>query len=156
MEDSREVTLNAAVALIALVVGFSIGLIVAWILWVQRKEGTGPGEARMAEATRLILEPEAMAPAPQTAVEAEPDDLTRIEGIGPKISTVLQDAGIVTFSRLAESGTDELKSILREEDERLARLADPTTWPEQASLAAAGAWKALGKLQEQLTAGRRV
>ena len=89
------------------------------------------------------------------AEPVEPDDLTQIEGIGPKISGLFQDAGILTFARLAASRPDELSRILREEDERLARLADPTTWPQQASLAAAGAWDALEDLQKELTAGRR-
>jgi predicted flap endonuclease-1-like 5' DNA nuclease len=94
---------------------------------------------------------ESLRPAPGR----EPDDLKRIEGIGPKISALLQKAGIVTFEQLAESNADQLTRILREEDERLAQLADPTTWPEQAVLAAMGAWGALDDLQGELTAGRR-
>jgi hypothetical protein len=36
------------------------------------------------------------------------------------------------------------------------RVADPTTWPEQASWAAVGNWDRLQALKEQLDAGRRL
>jgi predicted flap endonuclease-1-like 5' DNA nuclease len=158
MERSRSGTLNSLGVLIALVLGFVLGLVVAWIYWAQRKEEREMGKVGTAEAEPLTLEHWPAAPAPRVPAEGkpEPDDLTRIEGIGPKISRLFQDAGILTFARLAASRPDELSRILREEDERLARLADPTTWPQQASLAAAGAWDALEDLQKALTAGRRV
>jgi len=38
----------------------------------------------------------------------------------------------------------------------LSALAKPTTWPEQASLAATGDWEALEALQNELKGGRRV
>ena len=85
--------------------------------------------------------------------EPAPDDLKRIEGIGPKISSVFQKAGITTFAQLATSEASRLEHILREAG---IGLADPTTWPEQASLAAAGNWDALEKLQGELKGGRRV
>jgi small subunit ribosomal protein S2 len=149
-------TLNTLGALVTLVLGFLLGLVVAWIFWAHRKGEEEPGATRTVEPQRLTLEPRPGAPAPEPVeVEPEPDDLTRIEGIGPKISQVLQGAGILTFSHLAESRPDELVRILREEDERLARLANPETWPEQATLAAAGAWDTLEELQQELTGGRR-
>jgi hypothetical protein len=82
-----------------------------------------------------------------------PDDLTRIQGIGPKISEVLRAAGIAGYAQLASADVDRLNQIL---DEAGIRLADPGTWPEQARLAAAGDWEGLKELQGQLKAGRRV
>jgi predicted flap endonuclease-1-like 5' DNA nuclease len=156
MKRSPGMGLNTLGALVTVVLGFLLGLAVAWIFFVRRKEDEETGDMGTLESQRLTLEPRPAAPSPVSGeVEPEPDDLTHIEGIGPKISQVLQDAGILTFGRLAQSRPDELERILREEDERLARLADPTTWPEQATLAAAGAWEALQDLQEELTAGRR-
>ena len=93
------------------------------------------------------------AEAPAPTEPAEPDDLRRIEGIGPKISNVLQDAGITTFAQLAATETDRLREILSEGG---IRIANPGTWPEQARLAAAGDWDGLKKLQGQLKGGRRV
>ncbi|MCL7452379.1 MAG: hypothetical protein M8467_04960 [Anaerolineae bacterium] len=83
------------------------------------------------------------------------DDLKRIEGIGPKIASVLEGAGITTFSGLAEVDVTRIREILEQEDPRLGRLADPTTWPEQAALAGSGDWQALASLQNELKGGRR-
>ena len=108
----------------------------------------------------MTVEPEedAEAPEPEATLEteeaAEPDDLKRIEGIGPKISSVLQAAGIATFAQLAATDIDRLKQVLMEAG--LAALTNPTTWPEQARLAAAGDWDALEVLQGDLQGGRRV
>jgi len=82
------------------------------------------------------------------------DDLKRIEGIGPKISSLLQSSGITTFAQLAAADVGRLREVLREA--RLAGLADPATWPEQAELAAAGKWEALEDLQGELRGGQRV
>lgn len=81
------------------------------------------------------------------------DDLTMIEGIGPKIAAVLKEAGINTFAQLAREDTDHLKSILEGAN---LRLADPTSWPEQARLAAQGDEEGLKALQGQLKGGRVV
>jgi predicted flap endonuclease-1-like 5' DNA nuclease len=84
----------------------------------------------------------------------EPDDLKKIEGIGPKIAELLNQAGIRTYSKLAETDVDQLEQILTDAGTRY-RLADPTSWPEQANLAVAGDWDALNELQDKLTAGRQ-
>ena len=81
------------------------------------------------------------------------DDLTKVEGIGPKIKEILQNAGVMTFADLAAKTADEVKEILLAEGTRYNRF-DPTTWPEQAKLAADGAWDALKELQDKLTGGR--
>lgn len=109
---------------------------------------------RRAEETAVpTVKPEPAAPS-RVAEAPTPDDLTRIEGIGPKISSLLQGAGITTFVQLAATDMSRLKQILTEAD--LIALADPTTWPEQARLAAAGDWDALETLQDELKGGRRV
>jgi predicted flap endonuclease-1-like 5' DNA nuclease len=95
---------------------------------------------------------EPAAPAAPLAAEPTPDDLKRIEGIGPKISSLLQAAGVLTFAQLAETDVSRLKGIL--EEAGLGTLADPTTWPQQARLAADGQWDALGALQDELKGGR--
>ena len=90
------------------------------------------------------------------SVEPKPavaDDLTRIEGIGPKISGLLQEAGISTFAQLAGTSVERLGQIIAQAD--LTALADPSTWPEQAKLAAEGQWDRLSALQDELKGGRR-
>ncbi len=80
------------------------------------------------------------------------DKLELIEGIGPKIASIFHSAGITTFSQLAEMEVKHLEQILKEAG---IRLGDPTTWPEQAKLAALGDWHALEALQSTLKGGRR-
>lgn len=98
------------------------------------------------------------APSAITTVEAEPapvkpDDLKIVEGIGPKIEGILHEAGIKTFAQLAAASVSQLEKIVREDAG--IRVAFPDTWPEQARLAAEGAWNALEKLQDELKGGRR-
>jgi NADH-quinone oxidoreductase subunit I len=102
-------------------------------------------EARKAAETK--------APAAEPA-EAKPDDLTRIEGIGPKISGVLRDGGIKTFAQLAETDVDRLNQIMEAADPNLLNLTNPESWPKQAKLAARGNWEALARYQERLKGGR--
>jgi len=82
-----------------------------------------------------------------------PDDLRRIEGIGPKIASLLQDAGIATFAQLATAEVSVLQDVLT--TARLGGIANPATWPEQAELAAAALWDDLASLQGSLKGGRR-
>lgn len=107
-----------------------------------------PLESRLEQEVAAQIEK-----APET--QLAPDDLKRIEGIGPRFSSVLQAAGIMTFAQLAAATPEGLEQILEAEDPRLSRLADPTSWPEQAALAAVGDWEALAALQETLKGGRR-
>jgi predicted flap endonuclease-1-like 5' DNA nuclease len=81
------------------------------------------------------------------------DDLTRIEGVGPKISEILRAAGLSTFAALADADAETIQAVLDEAGSRY-RLADPGSWPEQASLAATQDWDGLENLQGQLTGGR--
>ena len=85
--------------------------------------------------------------------EAEPDDLTRIEGIGPKIQELLYAARIFTFLMLSRASVERLKEILDGGGERF-QMHDPKTWPEQAQLAADGQWEKLDEWQDLLRGGR--
>ncbi len=62
---------------------------------------------------------------------ATPDDLTRINGIGPKVASLLNENGLTTFAQLAQTDVSQIKAILERAGSRY-RLLDPTTWPEQA------------------------
>lgn len=99
------------------------------------------------------LEPVVPAPEPPApVVPAKPDDLVIIEGIGPKIAGILNNAGITTFAALAATKPEKLQEIMRTSGLRVP--ADPTTWPAQAELAAAGKMAELQKLQDSLKGGR--
>jgi predicted flap endonuclease-1-like 5' DNA nuclease len=100
------------------------------------------------ETEEPVMEPTA------TKIEtppAAPDDLTIIEGIGPKISTILQAAGITTFGQLAVADVDQLKQLMLSAN---LRLADPTTWPQQAQHLAAGEQDKFNELKSRLRGGK--
>lgn len=97
---------------------------------------------------------EAKKPAVKKAAtkKAASDDLKKIEGIGPKIAEIFNNAGIVSFADMAGSSIDKLKSVLEEAGPRYASKV-PDTWPQQAKLAADGKWDELAKLQDDLKGG---
>lgn len=88
----------------------------------------------------------------EEATAVERDDLKKIEGIGPKIAATLGDAGINTYSDLANASVDQLNGILND----ASLSAVPNTWPQQAQLAADGNWDELATLQDELDGGRVV
>lgn len=69
----------------------------------------------------------------------EVDDLTEIEGIGPKIDELCHGIGIRTWGDLASTEVSLLRTMLTDAGARY-KVHDPTTWPEQAALLAAGRW----------------
>jgi predicted flap endonuclease-1-like 5' DNA nuclease len=81
----------------------------------------------------------------------QPNDLLRIEGIGPKLSTIVVAAGITSFAELATAEVGRLEAILEEAG---IHTANPSTWPEQAHLAAQGKWDELQELQDRIKNGR--
>lgn len=80
------------------------------------------------------------------------DDLTKIEGIGPKIKGLLNDDGIWSFMQLSKVETARLQRILDDAGSRY-RMHNPKTWAKQADYAAKGEWKALSKWQDELNGG---
>ena len=91
--------------------------------------------------------------AKKTTAKAKKDDLTKIEGIGPKIAGLLNAAGITTFKKLSTSKTTAIKKILEKAGPRY-KMHDPGSWPKQSKLAADGKWDQLKKLQDKLDGGR--
>ncbi|MEO5861068.1 MAG: helix-hairpin-helix domain-containing protein [Burkholderiales bacterium] len=85
-------------------------------------------------------------------IKARPDDLTKIEGVGPKIAQVLVSNGITTFAQLATAEPTAVQEMLKKSSGRF-NLAKSDTWAEQAELAAAGKWDALKKRQDELDGG---
>jgi len=90
---------------------------------------------------------------PMPTPSIKKDDLTIIEGIGPKIASVFQAAGISTFAQLSQTEASRMEQILHEAG---LHLADPSTWAEQARLAGEGKMAELKTLQDSLKGGRQV
>ncbi len=67
---------------------------------------------------------------------------------------MLNAAGISTFTALSKASTSKLKGILDKAGPRY-QMHNPSTWPQQSKLAAAGKWAELQKLQDKLDGGRK-
>ncbi|MDW7992020.1 MAG: helix-hairpin-helix domain-containing protein [Anaerolineae bacterium] len=164
---------NIGTTLLWLLLILLLIILVLYLVWLftrkRRKEQAGRVEAAATpEVPRVSVAEVAqpVAPAVETPAEAVPvpevprapvaevpaDDLTRLEGIGPKVAQVLASIGITTFKALAEADYDRVKQALVEAG---WPYMDPAGWIEQAKLAAEGRWEELARLQEQLKGGRR-
>ena len=87
--------------------------------------------------------------APKKAT-GKPDDLKKVEGIGPKIASTLVEAGVATFADLAKLKPEAISEIIS--GVRGNHVTD--TWPAQAQLAADGKWDELKKWQDELDGGK--
>ncbi|MBS9781987.1 MAG: DUF4332 domain-containing protein [Gammaproteobacteria bacterium] len=83
------------------------------------------------------------------------DDLTVVEGIGPKIAELFNEAGIKTWAELAETSVERRQEILTAAGTRFA-VHNPDTWARQAQLAADGKWQELLDWQDELDGGVEV
>lgn len=83
------------------------------------------------------------------------EDLKIIEGIGPKIESLLKENNIKTVNDIASASATHLQEILEKGGDSF-RLHDATTWPAQARLAVNGDWELLKEYQERLRGGREV
>ncbi len=105
------------------------------------KEEAAPAEASTEE------------PAPKKpAKKVKEDDLKIIEGVGPKLESILKEAGITDLKVLSESDPEKLNEILESAGNRY-KMFNPTTWPKQATLAVEGKWEELQEYQERLDGG---
>ena len=94
---------------------------------------------------------EAKAAAPKAKkASGKPDDLKKIEGIGPKIASTLVEAGIATYADLAKAKPAAISEIIA--GVRGSHVTD--TWPAQAKLASDGKWDELKKWQDELDGGK--
>lgn len=94
--------------------------------------------------------PAAKKAAPKKATGA--DDLTKIEGVGPKAAEALAAAGLATFADVAKSTEAKIQKVLDESEGRFGMMK-PATWPKQAKMAADGKWDELKKWQDEMDGG---
>lgn len=81
------------------------------------------------------------------------DDLTIIEGIGPKIAELCSGIGVTTWQRLAGTDVAELQSMLDAAGSRF-QMHNPASWPQQAGLLATGNWAEFMALTDSLSGGK--
>ena len=82
------------------------------------------------------------------------DRLQALVGIDDRTVELLNQAGIRTFERLAETSMGELTRLMEAAGPRFA-LANPLSWAEQAGLFLAEDWVALDNLQAELKGEKR-
>jgi predicted flap endonuclease-1-like 5' DNA nuclease len=104
-------------------------------------EPTSPTPAGIEAETGIdALKAPAPADEPSSDISEEPyrghDELTRIEGIGPRIAMALRGAGVGSFQDLAACESEQLTAALR--DAGLCFGPSLITWPHQAAFLAAG------------------
>jgi predicted flap endonuclease-1-like 5' DNA nuclease len=112
------------------------------------KNGDWPG----LNAFNQKIKDEAAAKAQPPAAPAEPDDLTQLAGIGPKVAKALNAAGYDTYEKLANTNEPQLRAAIHQAD-MLAPTSLPT-WPMQATYAAKGDWQGLFKYNQKLSPGK--
>ncbi|MFM8373406.1 MAG: 50S ribosomal protein L27 [Bacteroidota bacterium] len=117
------------------------------------KSAPAPKAEAPAVAQEVAEAAEEKKAAPKKEKAPKLDDLKIIEGVGPKIDTLLKDGGISTWAELAVAPVDRLKEILDAAGPRY-QIHDPITWPAQARFAAEGKWEELKDYQEMLMGGR--
>ena len=82
------------------------------------------------------------------------NDLTVVEGIGPKIADVLHaTGGITTWWGLHRTDVETLRTLLEGAGPRF-QVHDPSSWPQQAGLLANGEWEEFRALTANLRGGR--
>ena len=82
--------------------------------------------------------------------KTDSDDLTKVEGIGPKIAETLTAAGVSTFAELAKTDSEKIQEIITD----VRGSHDSTTWPKQAGMAAEGKWDELKAWQDEMDGGK--
>lgn len=123
--------------------------------WVGQARGLAMSEAAHRpedEGEFAFAASSAPTPMDSSTDEAE-DDLKVIEGIGPKIESILKASGIRSLGVLADTSTERLREILDEAGSRF-KSHDPKTWAVQAGLAADGKLSELTAWQKELKAGK--
>lgn len=105
--------------------------------------------AKKAAPKKEEAAPKAEKKAPAKKATSKGDDLKKVEGIGPKIASTLNEAGIMTFADLAATDAAKIAEIIS--GVRGNHVTD--SWPMQAQMAADGKWDELKKWQDEANGG---
>ncbi len=128
--------------LIALGIGLGTSAVVGWLLLKESKRQQEESEVTVSSRRRspepeasaaIKLPPEALEEAALTANDAEPDDFTQINGIGPRYAQALVEAGITRFEQLAAQTPETLAELLAPYARVRAERINDNDWIGQAS-----------------------
>lgn len=120
-----------------------------------KNRGNTPAEISSSFASANVTDvPSFDATAAKTAFgkKIKQDDLTVVEGIGPKIQQLFHNHNVKTWLALSQCSVEKCQEVLDSGGSRF-RMHKPNTWPKQAELAANGKWAELKKWQDELDGG---
>lgn len=140
---------SAILLLLSFVIGFLLGRFIKRILRNWTAAGGREGQAMDVSTAKPVTITSPVGEGNDAAFSSgiKVDNLQIVEGIGPAMESVLKENGITTWSQLADRSVPELRSILDKYGKKY-QIIDPTTWLEQARLAAAGKVDDLIRLQK--------
>jgi len=81
------------------------------------------------------------------------DDLSVVEGIGPKIQKLFHNFDIKTWKALSETSVERCQEVLDSGGASFT-IHSPDTWPDQALMAYEGRWAELKKWQDENDYGK--
>ncbi|RAJ12083.1 hypothetical protein [Olleya aquimaris] len=122
----------------------------------SRTSGAGNTVTSLAVATSKSKKETAFDAAAAKAVfgkKIKENDLTVVEGIGPKIQELFHNHDVKTWAALANCSVEKCQDVLKSGGKRF-EMHKPGTWPEQADLAAKGLWQKLKDWQDRLDGGK--
>jgi len=133
---------------------FALMVFLGWLAytkgWLKKDvEPVHAAEGHHAAETEQVEHEMPAAPKAQAVA----DDLTTLEGIGPKVAALLAGIGISSFESLAKADHGAIRTAL---DAAGYKYMEPAGWIDQAVLAAKGDLEGLKKLQDSLKGGRKV
>ena len=101
-----------------------------------------------------VVETPVVEATPEVVADASTeDDLKKIEGVGPKIESLMKEGGLKTWAAVAAASPESIKEILVAAGSRY-QMHDPTSWPLQAGMAAEGKMEELSKWQDEHKGGK--
>lgn len=117
--------------------------------------GAGSGFAGNSNDTETDKSPPTKSPPTKSIYSGVKDDNFQIiEGIGPKMESILKENGVNNFSSLAEKSPTDLRAILNKYGDKY-KIIDPATWAQQAGYAAESEFEGLIDLQKKLDGGKK-
>jgi len=81
------------------------------------------------------------------------NDLTIVEGIGPKIKELFHNFDIKTWAQLGATSVEKCQEVLNSGGKRY-KVHNPKSWPMQSEMAAQGKWAELKKWQDEHDSGK--
>lgn len=129
--------------MVALAIGL-IAVLVALLVARRSRGAAGASDAAPAESADVTTPPPVVAEVPSpflAAPDGAADDLSKIKGIGPKLSALLAELGVFHYAQIASWTPEQLAMV----DAQLGNFAgrpERDQWQSQARLLAAGDIKA--------------